>query len=563
MKDLERCFKYIVNTSSDFITLINRDYYYEVVNESYLENIERSRDEVQGQHVKDVWGEEVFNSTIRKYLDDCLKGEEVHYVERFVFGSTVKYMHVSYYPYFDGGEITHALVFSHDITRLGEIESRLINYEFRDPLTGLFNGRSLNIILEMELEKSRRLEKNGMGALLFISISNLQDIQLNHSHSMANMLLENTGLRIKELLRESDYVFRYDGNELVVLLNLLDKEYGPAVVAQKIHEAVTIPYRTGAYDIALTCHVGISLFPKDGNVTDHIISCASEALRRAIQDNEPYIMYNRAVHDKAVMRLKLESDMIRAFEKGQFKLNYQPIVDDKGVIQGCETLIRWDHPERGLISPADFIPLSEKNGLIASIGKWVIFETIRNIKSWSEYPIYTSINLTAREFEDDDLLPILKSAMKKGKLKSCEKIRLECTESMEMIKPELTIEKMQSLLQEGFEIFLDDFGTGYSSLAYLKDLPASTLKLDKSFIDEIARSEECRKFIRLIVYLAKSLNKKLIVEGVETEKQLEILKEEDCRLFQGYYFSSPLSPQEFKNLLDRDQRLPEADFSVK
>ena len=562
MKDLEKSYEYIVNISSDFITLINRDYCYEVVNESYLKNIERSRKEVQGKHVKDVWGEELFDSTIKKYLDDCLKGEEVHYVERFVFGSTIKYMHVSYYPYFDNGEITHALVFSHDITRLGEIESRLINYEFRDPLTGLFNGRSLNIILDMELEKACRLENTAMGALLFISITNLQEIQLNHSHSLGNMLLENTGLRIRELLRDSDYVFRYESNELVILLSCLNKEYGPAVVARKISDAITIPYRNGTHDISLSCHVGISLFPKDGRTTEDIISCASEALRCSIQENEPYIMYNRSIHNKAVKRLQLESDMIRAFERDQFKLNYQPIVNQDGVIQGCETLIRWDHPERGLISPADFIPLSEENGLIASIGKWVIFQTIKNMKEWSNYPIYTSINLTAREFEDENLLSILKSAMKKEKMKSNKGIRLECTESMEMIKPELTIEKMQSLHQEGFEIFLDDFGTGYSSLGYLKDLPATTLKLDKSFIDEITRSDESRNFLRLIVFLAKSLNKKLIVEGVETKEQMKILIEEECSLFQGFYFSGPVSPVEFKTMLDLHEVLPVTDFSV-
>ena len=371
------------------------------------------------------------------------------------------------------------------------------------------------------------------------------------------MLLENTGIRIKEQLRNSDYIFRYEGNELVVLLTCLNQEYGPAVVARKIHDTVTIPYRSGSLDISLTCHIGISLFPKDGDSSQSFISSAAEALRRSMSENKPYLMYDRKIHNQAVSRLRLESDMIRAFEKGEFQLNYQPIVDINGKIEGCETLIRWDHPQRGRIPPSDFIPLAERNGLIVSIGKWVIFKTLRTLKSWSEeYNIYTSLNLTAREFEDNHLLNILKAALKQAELDTPERIRLECTESMEMLRPGLVIEKMKDLSEAGFEIFLDDFGTGYSSLSYLKDLPASTLKLDKSFIDEVGHNEESRNFLKLIIHLAENLNKELIVEGVETERQLAILKKEGCRKFQGYYFSPPLTEQELRSLLKTGRVLP-------
>ena len=354
MIELEKRFEYIVNTSSDFITLVNREYRYDVVNESYIRNIEKPREEILGHRVEEVWGEDVFYKMIKPHLDRCLAGEEVHYVDRFEFGPSWKYMHISYYPYRENGKISHALVFSHDITRLGEIEAKLINYEFRDPLTGLFNGRSLDIILEMELEKANRSREEELRSLLFISITNLQEINLSHGHSLGNMLLENTGIRIKELLRNSDYIFRYEGNELVVLLTCLNQEYGPAVVARKIHDIVTIPYRSGSLDISLTCHIGISLFPKDGDSPKSFISSAAEALRRSMSENKPYLMYDRKIHNQAVSRLRLESDMIRAFEKGEFQLNYQPIVDINGNIEGCETLIRWDHPQRGRIPPVGF-----------------------------------------------------------------------------------------------------------------------------------------------------------------------------------------------------------------
>ncbi len=555
--ELKNRFEYIVNTSSDFITLINRNYIYELVNESYIKNIEIPREKVLNHHVKDIWGEEIFQKTLKKYLDQCLSGEEVHYVDRFEFGSTWKYMHVSYYPYSENGEITHVLVFSHDITRLGEIETKLINYEFRDPLTGLFNGRSLSVILEMELEKANRMENHNLRALLFISISNFQEIQLSHGHSLGNMLLENTGLRIKDLLRDSDYVFRYEGNELVVLLSCLNEEYGPAVVARKIYEMVTIPYRKDDHDITMSCHIGISLFPKDGSDPDELIARAANALQESLETDTPYTMYDKKIHDYAVQRLKLESDMVRAFEQEQFELNYQPIVDAGGYIKGCETLIRWEHPQKGLIPPYEFIPIAEKNGLIKSIGKWVIFKTIRNMKDWTDrYPLYVSLNLTAREFDDENLLSILLAALKQSGLQSPEQLRLECTESMEMIHPERTIEKMQNLHNAGFEIFLDDFGTGFSSLSYLKNLPASTLKLDKTFIDTIASDQESRRFLKLIIHLAESLEMKLIVEGVETEEQFMILKEEGCTLFQGYYFSGPVNKLTMEKILEQKSPLP-------
>ena len=557
MPEKSKRFEYIVNTSSDFITLISRNYIYELVNDAYIENIEKTREDIIDHHVQDVWGKKTFESTIKKYIDRCLSGENVQYVDRFEFGSSRKYMHVSYYPYRENnGKITHALVFSHDITRLGDIEAKLINYEFRDPLTGLFNGKSLGVILEMELEKAGLMDENNMRSLLFISLSNFQDIQLTHGHALGNMLLENTGLRIKELLREGDYVFRYEGNELVVLLSSPAQEYGPAAVAKKIYDMITIPYKNGKLNVSMNCHIGISLYPKDSDQPEQMIEKAAEALRNSIEENIPYAMYDKKVHEYAVKRLKLESDMVQAFEKEEFELYFQPIVDSCGVIKGCETLIRWEHPEQGLIPPSEFIPIAEKNGLIKSIGKWVIFQAVKSMKTWESYPVYISINLSSQEFNDEHLLPILQSALKQSGLETPDYIRLECTESMEMIDPEQTVKKMHKLHRQGFEIFLDDFGTGFSSLSYLKDLPASTLKLDKIFIDNIVSDPGCLKFLRLIIHMAESLEMKLIVEGVETREQLDILVHEGCSLFQGYYFSRPVNRKAMVSLLKENKPLP-------
>jgi len=557
MDKSDKAYEYIVNTSSDFITLINRSYEYEVVNDSYCSVIGKEKSDILGFHVADIWGNERFESKIKKNLDKCLSGKDIHYLEEFDFGLEHKYMHVSYYPYRMDEEISHVLVFSHDITKMGQIEAKLINYEYRDPLTGLFNRKSLDIILDMELEKAKRSRSEKLRALLFISISNLQQVNLDHGYETGSMLLENTGLRIKEFLRSSDYVFRYDGQELVVLLSSLAGDADSAIVAQKLLNRITIPYRKDKFDITLQCHIGLSLFPQDSTDSETLIKTAIDALADSIQKNLPFTIYNKALHKKAVNKLQLESDLHRAFEQNQFELYYQPIVNCKGFIKGCETLIRWKHPERGIVSPVEFIPIAENIGLIDSIGKWVLFQSVDQLKKWCDtYDMYISINLTAREFASDDLLNLLQTALKKSGNLCASRLKLEITESVGMKDPELTIERMTALTKKGFDIFIDDFGTGQSSLAYLKDIPASTLKIDKSFIDEIAECEDRCSYLELIMNLAKNRNKKTVVEGVETFEQLKILEKFPDTFIQGYYFSRPLSIDDFDIILREGKPLP-------
>jgi diguanylate cyclase (GGDEF)-like protein/PAS domain S-box-containing protein len=552
-----KAYEYIVNTSSDFITLINRSYEYEVVNDSYCNVIGRVKKDILGFHVADIWGQERFESKIKGHLDKCFSGKDIHYIEEFDFGCEHKYMHVSYYPYRTGEDITHVLVFSHDITKMGEIEAKLINYEYRDPLTGLFNRKSLDIILEMELEKAKRSRSEKLRALLFISISNLQQVNLDHGYETGSMLLENTGIRIKEFLRTSDYVFRYDGQELVVLLSNLAGESDSAKVAQKLLNRITIPYRNDKFDISLHCHIGLSLYPQDSLESTTLIRTAIDALSDSIEKKVPFTIYNRELHTKAVNKLQLESDLHRAFEQNQFELYYQPIVNCEGIIKGCETLIRWHHPERGFISPAEFIPIAENNGLINSIGKWVIYQSVDQLRQWCRtYDLYISINLTAREFASDGLTDLLKSALKKSGDVSSSRLKLEITESGGMENPLQTIDRMKKLTDLGFEIFIDDFGTGQSSLAYLKDIPANTLKIDKSFVDDIAVDEDSRSYLELILNLAENRNKKTVVEGVETAEQLQILRSLPCSYIQGYYFSRPLSVKDFDKILKEGKSLP-------
>lgn len=552
-------YEYIVNLSKDFITLINRDYVYEIVNDSYCREMGLARENVLKRKVAAVWGEEKFEATIRKHLDDCFAGKEIHYIDQFKFGPFVKYMHVSYYPYRQGGEITHCLVFSHDITQLGEIESRLSNYEYRDPVTGLFNRRSLNIILEKEIEKAKRSRSEKLRALLFIALENMSKVNQAHGHEIGDLLLENTGLRIRKVLRGSDFVFRFEGNELTALLTNVSRNTDAGKVAQKIHNAVALPYDYKGTELLITCSIGIAVYPEDGEERNILIQRAASALQEAKKRGNTFLLFNAALHREAQERLRLESDLAKAFDEQQFELHFQPVVDMAGSLRGAEALIRWQHPQRGMVPPLDFIPLAEETGMIQAIGRWTLFTACQHLARWSSrIDLYLSVNLSARDFADPQLLELLETAMSKAGIKDPRRLKLEITETRCMEDPERTIRRIAELKAKGIDTLVDDFGSGYSSLGYLKRLPADTFKIDRVFVEALAESCDERDYLSRIIDTIKSRRKRVLVEGVSTAQQYALLKDMRCDLMQGYYFSRPLPASAFEKLLARDAALPAA-----
>ena len=551
-------YKYIVDTSKDFITLINRDYIYEVVNRSYEKMIRRSKNEILNRTVSDVWGEEIFSNTLKDYLDRCFAGEEIHYIDTFKFGLENRYLHVSYYPYCENEkDVSHALVFTHDITRLGRIESKLINYEYRDPLTGLFNRKSLDVILDMELEKAKRARAENLRAVLYIDIVNHKDVNKKFGHEIGNILLENTGLRIRESIRESDFTFSYMGSELVVFLTSISSKFDAARVAEKIFSSITYPYQYQQYSIKLKARIGISVYPDDGPDKNELMKRAVEASREAEAEEQPYFYYNVELHERSKKRLDMEAEMTTAFQAAEFELYYQPIVDRDGRILGAEALIRWNHKQRGLVSPIDFIPLAEDTGLIEELGKWVIFSSARQLSQWvKKWDIYVSLNLCAREFGNSELVEIVGNALANADNLDPKHLKLEITESEGIKNPDKFIKRIEMLKKLGVEIYIDDFGTGQSSLEYLKSIPAEILKIDKIFVDGIHTSVSDREFLEAMVALVKTRGKQIITEGIGCREQAEIVKALGCERMQGYYFSEPLKASEFEALLESGKTLP-------
>jgi diguanylate cyclase (GGDEF)-like protein/PAS domain S-box-containing protein len=549
-------YKFIIDNARDFITLIDSNYTYVFTNDKYAEAVGKRREELIGARVEEVWGREKFESTIKGYFDRCFSGEEVHYVEEFKFGPFLKYMHVSYYPYEEEeGEITHVAVFSHDITHVGRLESKLNHYEYRDPLTGLFNRRSLNAIMDKELERARRFENESVRILLFIELNRMENIVEMYGQEVYDLLLENTGMRIQDTLRTSDYVFRFEGNQFAVLLTHVNDKFDAGRVASKIYDNVTFPYHFRGNDIGVKCNVGTVVYPDDGVEKEDLIQKAASAMLEARRRERGFVLYNAQTHSEAIERLEIEGCTQKALEDQQFELYYQPIVGKDFRIIGAEALLRWNHPDRGFVSPGDFIPIVEQTELIFPIGSWVLYTVCGRLREWGpRHGIFVTINVSGKEFSSEDIVTRVENAVAVGKETEINPryLKLEITETECVRNIEESVLHIRDINRLGVEVFIDDFGTGNSSLQYLHNLPAEVLKIDQSFIAEIEKDREQLDFLDHLVNMVKSRRKNVLIEGVETERQASLLAEMGCDFFQGYYFCKPVSAAEFERLLRID-----------
>lgn len=549
---------FILDHSPDYITLISRDYRYELVNRSYCEAMEMNREDILGRTVAEVWGDENFQRNIKHNIDRCFTGESIDYIATFLFGPFERTMQVTMSPYpSDDANATHVLVRTWDMTRFSRIESKLNSYEFYDPTTGLLNRRSLETMLERETAGAELVPRKAEMALLFIQLRGIDEVIRLYGHRYGDLLLEDTAIRVKRCLKPADHVFRFEGDQLAVLLSEVKRKSDVAVTARSISEAINVPYHFKAQYLSVTANIGVSIFPDDGadaaDLTQHAVSACIEAQRQ----NSPFHMYNRKLHEDAVLRIKLISDLRVAFEEGQFELHYQPIVGNDGRIVGAEALVRWNHPEMGFLQPGQFIAFAEESGLVKQLGRWVLFTATKQLSAWSDnHDFFVSINLSARDFGQPDLPDIVGSALRSAGITEPWRLKLEITESSCMADPEAAIAQMTRLSALAVDLWIDDFGTGYSSLSYLKRLPARVLKLDRTFVKEIEQSPEDIVYVATILSSVRSRGKEILIEGVETAAQYAILKRIGGREMQGFFFSKPVPAGEFSKLMAADCPLP-------
>jgi diguanylate cyclase (GGDEF)-like protein len=426
-----------------------------------------------------------------------------------------------------------------------------------DALTGLPNRNLLHDRLHQAVHGQRGRTNIGV---VFMDLDHFKLINDSLGHSMGDRLLKGMADRLRAVLRESDTIGRVGGDEFVLILNEQANEEVVFRTMQRIAAKVAEPIVIDGKELYVTSSAGISLYPQDGRDVDTLLRNADAAMYRAKEHGRAnFQFYTSEMNERVSDRLALENALRRALERREFALHYQQKVDLRtGEIIGAEALVRWSHPEWGLVRPARFIPIAEETGLIVPLGEWVLHEAARQTRAWLDAglnPGIVSVNLSARQFRQEGLVRTVSRVLEETGLDPSA-LEMELTESMVMHNVETAIATLQGLKSLGISLSVDDFGTGYSSLSYLKDLPIDTLKIDRAFVRDIGTGadEEDGVLAQAIISLAHALHLKVIAEGVETDAQVHFLKRHGCDQVQGFLYGEPVSPEQFARLLERARR---------
>ena len=458
-----------------------------------------------------------------------------------------------------GGIVTNYVATITDFTMSMEVADRIKNLAFYDALTQLPNRLLLQDRLRQALASSMRADR--AGGLLFIDLDNFKNLNDTLGHDIGDLLLQQVAQRLTSCVREDDTVARLGGDEFVVMLeNLSDKPIEAAAqteeVCEKILFALSQPYQLGTYKHHGTTSIGATLFNDNHQAIDELMKQADIAMYQAKKAGRNTLrFFDPQMQESITARVSLESELHKALENQQFQLYYQIQVDRFLRPYGAEALIRWIHPERGVVSPAQFIPLAEESALILPIGRWVLETACAQIKAWQQESqtrgLVLAVNVSARQFHQANFVAQVQAAVQHHGINPM-LLKLELTEGLLLANIEDTIATMSSLNEIGIKFSLDDFGTGYSSLQYLKRLPLDQLKIDQSFVRDIATDSSDIAIVRTIVAMARSLGIAVIAEGVETEEQRQLLLKNGCSNYQGYLFGKPVPIEQFEALLKKE-----------
>ena len=447
------------------------------------------------------------------------------------------------------GEVTHYIGIFSDITRHKAAQAHIQRLAHFDPLTGLPNRALLNDRISHELSAAQR--NRTQLAILFVDLDHFKNVNDTLGHRIGDELLITVATRLKAAVREVDTVSRQGGDEFILILPDTDAN-GAAHVAEKLLEVVAQPYQIESFELSVTLSIGIALYPADGDDFDVLSKCADAAMYRAKHDGRnTYRFFTAEMQARSAHNLQMENALRRVLERNQLLLHYQPQVSlQDGRLIGIEALLRWQHPELGMIAPADFIPIAEDSGQILQIGEWALRSAVQQMKAWVDNgltPMAMAVNLSAVQFRHPHLPERVTQILDEVKLPP-QYLELELTESVAMDDAPAAIAVMDKLHEHGIRMSIDDFGTGYSSLSYLKRFNVHRLKIDQSFVRGIGEDPEDRAIVRAIISLADSLGLLTIAEGVETEEQLTFLREQGCNEVQGYYFSKPLAAEPVRGI---------------
>ncbi|WAM35893.1 putative bifunctional diguanylate cyclase/phosphodiesterase [Caldicellulosiruptor acetigenus] len=432
-------------------------------------------------------------------------------------------------------------------------QERIKELAFFDQLTNLPNRNHFMLVLEKAIKEAHF--KGQQLALIYIDIDNFSKINNTLGHETGDIVLKEIAQRLKEAVGNNGFVARLTGDEFgIIIYNFLDFNVLNYFI-YKIFNSFSMSWEIMEYDFYITPSMGVAIYPSDGQDSISLLKNADKALKLAKEKGKnTFCFYNVEMDNILQQRLEFESDLRKAIEKDQFVLYYQPIVNlEKMQLCGAEALIRWIHPQKGMIPPMSFIPIAEQTGLISQIGQWVLTKAIWDLKSIREvtnHNFYVSFNASLREFSSANFVDNVLYTIEALKADPTS-LGIEITESVAMADPQNTIKSINTFKEKGIKVFLDDFGTGYSSLNYLKQLPIDVVKIDRSFIANMSTDIKEQRIAKSLIDLSHILDLKVVAEGIEDSQQAEILKSFDCDFGQGYLFGKPLPKDQFLELAKR------------
>lgn len=531
-------YQLICRHASDIILFFTREGQIIEINDAAVKTYGYSRKEMLSKKVHDLRAPESKALLAEKIKQAETKGLLYETMHTRKDGSTFPVEVSLQGTVFDNERVLVGIV--RDISDRKRAEETINHLAYHDPLTDLPNRILFYDRLRVAIAHANRNKE--MLALMFLDLDRFKFVNDMMGHAMGDQLLKDVARNLKDCIRANDTVARMGGDEFTILLPAIGREEDAARIAQKINDSMKKPWEVNGYEFHITASIGIVLYPNDGQDADTLTKNADTAMYRAKEQGDNYQFYTPAMNVKALERMEIAHSLRKALELTEFEVYYQPQVNIRnGKITGTEALVRWHHPEKGLILPTEFIPVAEDTGLIISIGEWVLRTACTQNMAWQKAgypPMRTAVNLSACQFRQktlvDSIARILNETGMDPRL-----LELEITETTAMQDVDLSISVMRSLREMGIGIAMDDFGTGYSSLSYLRKFPVTTLKIDRSFVREVLSDCEDAAIVATIIVMAQNLKLKVIVEGVENEEQLVFFEQQECFEMQGFLFSKP------------------------
>jgi len=561
IKSNEIRFQSLAQRSSDVITILNRDLSIQFTSPSISHVFGYSSDQLDGKKLTDLIHPEDQTRAIAFFTDLLRLPDSTANIEWRLLRADNSWRFVENIctnmiaePTIEG-----IVLNSLDITKRKEAEDKLQHDAFHDSLTGLPNRSLFKEYLKTAISRSKR-SKGHLYAVLFCDLDRFKNINDSLGHNIGDELLISIARRLEQSVRQNiDIVARLGGDEFAILLDGMAETNVAIHITRRIQESLRTAIDVGGHEIFATTSVGIALSTTGYSNPEDILRDADTAMYRAkARGRACYEIFDKFMHARAVALLQLENDLRRAIERKEFDVYYQPIVSlrDGSKITGFEALVRWHHPERGLVSPADFISVAEDTGQIIHLGKWVLERACSQMKQWQDqYPSYRnltlSVNLSGKQFLQPNLVEQIKGILDETGFDP-HNLQLEITESVVIENTEIVTAMLMRLHELGIQLSMDDFGTGYSSLSYLHNFPIDVLKIDRSFISRKTGNEK-NQIVSTIIALAMNMGLKVVAEGVETEEQLEHLKDMDCGYGQGFLFSYPMTASETETLMGQTE----------